>query len=148
MFSVRAGYFIPRGCGFRQYNDLCAFFVFPEDFIFCSGTGAQAQRITGCTDLVYPCGTLRRCGYIDLRRHGSRYRRTDDTALHQTLPFLRIIQRMNQRQFIFAVQRFCDRTGRRRNRTNAVGREISAIGGIDTDRDESPPSGHEKNAHR
>ena len=45
MLTIRAGDFVPAGCGLRQHDDLCAFLVLSEYFVLRAGTGAQAQRI-------------------------------------------------------------------------------------------------------
>lgn len=53
---------------------------------------------------------------------------------------------MHQRKLPFAVQRLGHGAGRGRNRAEAVTRKVGAVGGIYTDQEKSPPSGHKESA--
>ena len=53
---------------------------------------------------------------------------------------------MDERQFILAVQRFCDGAGLRRKDTQTVAGKVRTVGRVDTNRGGSPPSGDRKSA--
>ena len=79
-------------------------------------------------------------------RHGGRHRRTENAALRESRPFAALVNVMHQRQFPFAVQRFGYGAGHGRDRAEAVIGKVGAIGGIYTDQEKSPPSGHKESA--
>ena len=93
-----------------------AVFIGRQHLILGARPGAQAQgAFPGfragevCIDPpdLRPVVVARR-GEVDAGRHGGRHRSAEDAALHQPLPFSGFIDRMHQRQFVFAVQCFRD----------------------------------------
>ena len=92
-------------------------------------------------------GTLK--DKIDARCHGGRHRRAEDAAFHQPLPFPGFIDWMHQRQFVLAIQGLSHLRRQRSQGAAAIGREIRAVSGVDTDDRRSPPfREHKKNAVR
>ena len=53
---------------------------------------------------------------------------------------------MHQRQFPLAVQRFGHGAAHGRDCAEAIVRKVGAVGGIYTDQEKSPPSGHKESA--
>ena len=83
---------------------------------------------------------------IDLRGHRRRHRDAKNAAVRELTPLIPLIDGMNKRQFPFAVQRFGYGAGHGRDRAEAVIGKVGAIGGIYTDQEKSPPSGHKESA--
>ena len=131
--SIRAGHLIPGRSSFRKDNDLRPLFVFPQDFVLRAGAGAQAQRVAVGGHLVDHSAAARLRGHGYLRRHGGGYRRAEDIALGEPAPLPGIIQRMNQRQLVLAVQGFRYPRRFRGDRAEAIGREIGTSGFIYAD---------------
>ena len=150
MLAVRSGHLIPAGCGFVQHNDFAALLVLSENLVIRTRAGAQMQRPTFRGNLIdlYVVGAgLELLGdQIDAGCHGGRHRRTKDAALREPRPFATLVNVVHQRQLPFAVQRFGYGAGHGRDRAEAVIGKVGAIGGIYTDQEKSPPSGHKESA--
>ncbi len=81
---------------------------------------------------------------LHVRGHAPWHRYAQDAALHKPRPFTRVVDRMLEGHFVFAVQGLSDRAGNGDKCAQAVVAEVCAVGRIDADRGVSPPRGHNK----
>ena len=150
MLAVRSGHLIPAGCGFVEHNNLAAFFVLSEDFVICSRTGAQMQRAAFRGDLIdlhiVGAGLVLLGDQANAGSHGGGHRCTKDAALRKPRPFTALVDVVHQRKLPFAVQRFAHDAAHGRDHAEAITRKVGAVGGIYTDQEKSPPSGHKESA--
>ena len=150
MLAVRSGHLIPAGRGFVQHNDLAALFVLSENLVIRARTGAQVQWPAFRGDLidlhVVGAGLVLLRDQIDSGSHGGRHRCSQNAAFREPRPFAALVDVMHQRKLPFTVQRFGYGAAHGRNRTEAVIGKVGAVGGIYTDQEKSPPSGHKESA--
>jgi hypothetical protein len=78
-------------------------------------------------------------GQFHIRRHAPGHRHTQDAAFHEPRPFTCLVDRVLERNFVFAVQGLCYRAGYGYKGAQAVVAEVRTVGRIDADRRESPP---------
>lgn len=144
MLAVRRGDFIPVRVAGIQHNHFTGILVSLDDRggLGCFRAQAEGPIWRGAVRRINPINQRGRCRagnlQIDLRSHGCRYRCADNVALHQPLPLAIIVNRMNQGQFIFAVEGFRYLAGGRIDWSEAVIGEIRARGIIDTNQCSHP----------
>ncbi len=78
-------------------------------------------------------------GQFHVRGQTSRHRHAEDAAFHEPRPFARLVDRVLEGYFVFAVQRFGDSAGYGRQRAKAIIAEVRAVGRKYADRKISPP---------
>ena len=78
---------------------------------------------------------------LDVGRHPGGNRNTQDRVFGKPSPFACLVDGVDQRYLIFAVQRFRNLRRQRCQGAVAVGGEVGAVGGIDADHGVSPPHG-------
>ena len=150
VLTVRGGHLIPAGCGFVEHNNLAALFILAENLVIRARTGTQMQRPTFRGDFidlhVVGAGLVLLCHQIDAGGLGGRHRCTKNAVLRKPRPFAALVDVVHQRKLPLAVQRFGYGAAHGRNRTEAVIGKVGAVGGIYTDQEKSPPSGHKESA--
>ena len=136
MLAIWAGHLVPAGGSLPNDDDFGAFFVLAQNLVLRACTGAQTKRISVRADLVdfYVISgrlVLLR-DQIDLRSHGSRHRDAKDAAVRELSPLVTLIDGMNKRQFLFAVQSFGNSAGCRADRAQTVIGKVCTISRIYT----------------
>ena len=89
---------------------------------------------------VIRCGLILLCDQPYLRRHGGGHGRAEDIALGEPCPLAVVVNGVNERQLILAVERFGNGTGLRLDQPQTIGGEVRAVGRIHADHGQSPPS--------
>ena len=149
VLSIRGGHLVPAAIGLGDDLHEGAVLIGRQHLVLGARPGAQPQgafpgfcagEIRVDPPDLRPVVVARR-GEVDAWRHGGGNRSAEDAALHQPLPFSRIIDGMHKRQFVFAVQRFRNLRRQRVQGSVAVGGEVGAVGRIDADHGVSPPNG-------
>ena len=126
---VRAGDLVPVARGLFQHDDLRSLFVFSENPILRSRTGAQPQRIApGGHAIDHGAAGGLRLHLIHARRHGRRHGRAENAPLAEPRPLAEFVNIVHQRKLPLAVQRFGHSAGHRHDRAEAVVGKIGAVG--------------------
>ena len=152
VLPVRGSYLVPAAVGLGDDLHKGTVLIGRQHLVLGARPGAQAQgAFPGfCTGevRVHPPDlrpvVVPRRGKVHAGRHGCWHRSAENAALHQPLPFPGFIDGMHQRQFIFAVQRLRHFRRQRSKSSVAVGREVSAVSGVNTDQGDHLLKGKKK----
>ena len=146
VLTIRHDHFVPRSiCGGNHLNNRTVLILL-QYLVSCSRPSAQAKCTalygcfrTICIDHIYILQIIvLRDADLNTGCWSSRHRRSDDTSFRQSLPFAEIVNRMDQRQFPFSIERFCYGTGLWSYRPKTIIGKVTAIRRIDTNQGRSP----------